>query len=44
MHEDETELGDGDENIFGNIFEAQTAIRQVPEVEVGNSPMTAFLR
>jgi len=42
--EDETERGDEDENIFGNILAAQTAIRQVPEVEVGNSPMVAFLR
>jgi len=43
MHEDEEELGNEDENIFGNIFEVQMAIRQVPEVEVGNSPMAAFL-
>ena len=42
--EEETEWGGEDESIFGNISEAQMAIRQVPEVKVGNSPMAAFLR
>ena len=40
---DEAERGDEDENIFGNIFGAQMVIRQVPEVEVGNSPLAASL-